>query len=353
MRTIIELQDYVNKLSDEEKEKFDNIYSLDKDVGKLKVGKDMKAWVKKTFGNVEGVENQEIVRIDNKTTFESALFNKLRAMRPVDASEKQSTAKVIAESEGGPFCNPEKKTPEDVFGRVKGKHSTTASNVAKYDSYHGLVVFEKHDPLDFTSEDIKDHLKTAESWIKKGYEQDSDRKFPFIMWNCLWKSGASILHGHMQVLLAKHKHYGEVEKLRHFAEAYEKENGTDYLEDLYEVHESVGLGLKHKDNNIFVHLTPVKEKEVLIISPTLNNVYEDLYKVLDTYREMGVESFNVGVYMEPLDAEWKMPIVIRVVDRGSLSSKTVDIGGMELFAGTTIIASDPYKVFEKLKEQYG
>ena len=35
-------------------------------------------------------------------------------------------------------------TPEDVFGRIRGRHCITASNVAKYDGFHAVVIFDPY-----------------------------------------------------------------------------------------------------------------------------------------------------------------------------------------------------------------
>jgi hypothetical protein len=62
---------------------------------------------------------------------------------------------------------PEEGTPADVFGRVRGFHSTTASNVAKYDGFHGLIIFDDHDPLAFTPEKVDDYVSVALEWLEK------------------------------------------------------------------------------------------------------------------------------------------------------------------------------------------
>ena len=52
------------------------------------------------------------------------------------------------------FSNPYENTPEDVFGRVIGKHCVTASNIAKGDGLHGLVIFNEFNPLHFSREEV-------------------------------------------------------------------------------------------------------------------------------------------------------------------------------------------------------
>ena len=109
---------------------------------------------------------------------------------------------------------PETGTAADLFGRIHGQHSTTASNIAKYDGWHGVVVFENHHPLRFTEEEVADYIDTAQDWARRAHEADPEACYPFFLWNCLWRSGASILHGHAQMTLTRGMHYVKIEALR-------------------------------------------------------------------------------------------------------------------------------------------
>ena len=60
---------------------------------------------------------------------------------------------LIKKSEDGcDFCNYEERTAADVWGRIESKLCYTASNVAKYQGYHTLVVARQHSPLDISLE---------------------------------------------------------------------------------------------------------------------------------------------------------------------------------------------------------
>ncbi|MCC7563952.1 MAG: hypothetical protein KO275_05535, partial [Methanobacterium sp.] len=73
---------------------------------------------------VKRIAKQKIVKITNRWTGESTLFNSLRADRPGInkkdlEKEKKHVLRLIKKSENGcDFCQPEKYTPEDVFGRI-------------------------------------------------------------------------------------------------------------------------------------------------------------------------------------------------------------------------------------------
>jgi hypothetical protein len=266
---------------------------------------------------------------------------------------REDLARTIEETRGCAFCQPLERTPEDTFGRIRGKHSVTASNIAKFDGHAGVVIFDEHDPLKFTEESLAEHLETAMAWLRKAHETDGEARYPFILWNCLWRAGASIVHGHMQMVLAKGKHYAKVESLRKAALAYREQTGANYFDDLYQVHERLGLAWKVEGTRVLVYLCPVKDREVLLFSQVLGAGLErSLYRILDCYvKDLDVSSFNVAVLLPPLGAtpeDWSgFPVVVRVVDRGDPFNRTVDVAAMELYA-SSVLFSDPFAVAEAL-----
>src|SRR5438128_421544 len=83
-------------------------------------------------------------------------------------------------------------------------------------------------------------LEAARRWFAAAHEADPPAVYPLVLWNCLWRAGSSIEHGHFQLLMAAGRHYAEMERLRRDAGAYRAATATDYFDDLYAVHESVG-----------------------------------------------------------------------------------------------------------------
>ena len=343
---------------------FDRIFHVSTTVGQLDPPETMRQWIEGYFGSVEAVKSQRIVKITNLVTMEGSLFNELRASRPMEAKASSDLEETIMSNLGDPFCKPLEGTPADTFGRVRGKHSITASNVAKYDGLHGVVVFDEHNPLVFSSGEVSDYLDTALAWARKAHDVDREARYFFFLWNCLWKSGASILHGHAQMTLSRDLHYAKVEHLRRSALRYRETHGVNYFDDLYAAHKALGLTLESGNTRILAYLTPIKEKEVLLISGELDQDLKDsIYKVLRSFVErLGVQSFNLALYHKPFDSaqdrpitdveeDWSgFPVVVRIVDRGDPNNKTADIGAMELYAAS-VIASDPFRVAEALREE--
>jgi galactose-1-phosphate uridylyltransferase len=355
-RRITGLESQVSRLQPDDRARFERVFHLSVTTGQTVPPEAMHPWLATQFGSVDAVRQQRIVKVTNRITMEGSLFNELRARRPIEApSGMEKLAETIQNSAGGSFCKPEEGTPADTFGRLRGKYSITASNVAKYDGWHSVIVFDEHHPLRFTAEQVADYVETAQEWALRAYKEDPEACYPFFLWNCLWKAGASILHGHAQATLTRGMHYARIEAWRQAAQRYQAMYGTNYFGDLVDVHRSLGLALNHGRAVVLPSLTPFKEKETLIIGYDLDHGFKAaIYLVLDTFvNALDVQSFNVALYHPPLAStseDWTgFPFVARIVDRGSLYSKTADVAAMEMF-GQSIIATDPYRLADALGE---
>jgi hypothetical protein len=169
----------------------------------------------------------------------------------------------------------------------------------------------------------------------------------------LWRAGASIVHGHAQVILGKDMHYAKIEGLRRAALAYGEETGSSYFDDLFEAHAALGLGIDAGGVRILACLAPLKDKEVLLFSESVNGgLKRAVFEVLDCYvREMGVSSFNVAICLSPLaptEEDWShFPVLVRILDRGDPMNRTVDMAAMELYA-SSVVFSDPFQVAQAL-----
>jgi hypothetical protein len=354
---------------------FKRIYRFDSGLGSQIIPDSFKAKTLNYFGQrdssgniiesaeeaVARIEHQKIINITNQWTGESTLFNSLRADRPGIKGkdlkkEKEHIYKLIAESEKGcDFCQPEKYTPEDVFGRIRGEHSITAANLAKYDVWSSLVIFNNHNPLKFTLEELSDYIDTSFAWFEDVNNHSHQFEFPFFVWNCLSRAGASQIHGHCQILMSKEP-YARVKNLMKTYQKYKKEYSADYFQDLYLVHRSLGLSANHGDVCFFASITPIKEKEVIIISPKNPSkdikAKETIFRVLRCFIDtLGVFSFNLSISIPSYYKEDGFPYIIRIVDRGSLLKSTADMGGMELY-GSSVVADDPYKIINALKSVF-
>lgn len=318
----------------------------------------LSAWLERAFGSVEAVRRQTIVKVTNLATLEGTLFAPLRARRPVDGrAQGNDLAAEIAATTGDPFCTPESATPAATYGRIRGTRIVTGANAALADAHHAVLVFDTHDPLAFDAELIADLFATGRAWADRARETDPDAANYLLAWNCLWRAGGSIIHGHAQALLGAGPHYARVERFRRDVEAY-RGVGEDLVADLVAVHSDLGLALPLADGvTVLAHLTPAKEHELLVVGPPgmdeRHPAFTDgVTRALLAYRDrLGVRSFNLALWRPPLDARpgWEdVPPIVRLVDRGDTYARPSDIGAMELY-GTPIVGSDPYRLIAAVR----
>jgi hypothetical protein len=352
-RSIIALDQIIAALPHEQRSLFERIFMVTCDYGELQPPPEMLPWIERQFGSVEATLKQKIVRVTNLITLEGVLFNWLRSSRPIWNTDSFNLEEELAREKIDPLSDPYTGTPADVFGRVRGRFCVTASNIAKFDGFHGLIVFDDPNPLEWDREHLRDYLETGERWALEGHKLDPEARYYLFIWNCLWRAGSSLLHGHAQVMLGRHMHYPGVESLRRAGLRYQADYRSNYFEDLFRAHEMVGCGFERNGIKVMANLAPKKEHEVLLMASFPSDPLKDaLYDVLACLRDkMGVKSFNVAMYRPPLgvtDENWEQfPVLVRIVDRGAITSRTADIGAMELYAAS-VVSSDPFTLAEEL-----
>lgn len=344
---------------------FNRLFDVREYTGELVLPGTMRARAGEKFGDPAAVERQRVVKITNLVTLEGTLFNSLRGMRPLARAGGKRLEEIIEEHKVNcAFCHPEEQTTADTFGRLAGNGAVTAANIAKYDRWHGLVIPFEHNPLAFDSGRVAGYFELAGRWLQAVLEQAGDggegeSLYPFLMWNCLWPAGSSVVHGHLQVTVTGGMHYPKIEHLRRAARAYRDTFGTSYFSDLYVAHRAVGLAVDTGEAWILPSLTPVKEKEIWIIMTgepalaALPRLGRRVGRVLECLRQTGTTSFNVAVYPPPpgpVPESWEgFPLLARVVDRGDVLGRTADIGAMELYA-VSVVSTDPFTLVPLLKE---
>jgi len=323
---------------------FNRIFNLEEGRSELKLPGQMLPWVRGQFGHEERVKQQTIIRVTNLITGESSIYNPLRSQRPHNFKRaRPSAATAVARDI---FADPLNNTPEDVFGRIKGKHCITACNIAKYALHHGVVIFNNSGPLDFGCSEVADYLETGWKWLQSTHQYDREARYGLFLWNCTNRAGASIPHGHAQVVLGRGRHYGKAEQLHRACVTYRQNYGADYFADLFNVHEALGLGWHHGNTRIMSYLAALKQNEVMLLSDKLDdNLKEGIYGILSGFRDkLNVKSFNVGLAFPPFGDQsgWEgFPLVARIVDRGDTADLSSDIGAME-FYGASVVSADPF-----------
>jgi hypothetical protein len=366
--TIDRLPEQVTSLPPHVRALADQLFEIVATEGQIVPPPEMEPWLTRTFGSVEATLRQRIIRVTNRWTFEGATFNPLRSRRPGSGTTHAGASEIppelrerIQATEGDDFCDPDHRTPADRFGRVRGRHVVTAANVAKAEGWHSVAIFDRHDPLAIDDALVADLLSVAGTWAQRAHEADDMARYFFLLWNCLPRAGASLMHGHAQLTLSTMMAHARVELWRAAAARYTQATGGDYFADLAAVYRALGLVVPVGDVGVtmFASLTPAKEREFVMLadpwrddgsSLALETLAQPLVVALDVMlHTLGVRAFNLAIFGPPLPgdpraAEWaNFPLVARFVDRGNPLAPTSDIAALELF-GSSVISSDPFDV---------
>jgi hypothetical protein len=353
--TIAGLPEKVDTLQEPERALFHRIFRVDAVEGQIVPPDSMRPWIERQFGAVVPTLSQRIVRVTNLVTCRGALFNSLRSRRPHSFVDKVVLEPDLVAGSEDPLAEPLAGTPADVFGRIEGRYCVTAANVAKCDGFHSVVIFNEHNPLRFDREMLRDYIDTGLRWAEAAHGVDPTANYYLFIWNCLWRAGASLAHGHAQVLLGREAHYPIVEGLCRASRDYHARHNSDYFDDLFRAHAAVGCAFETEGIRVLANLAPVKENEVLLVAPQLSDSLKDrTYEALACLRDrLGVASFNLALYLPPIaptDEDWLgFPAIVHIVDRGDLSGRTSDIGAMELYAAS-VIAGDPLQLARLLRD---
>ncbi len=352
MPRINDLPELVAALPAPARERMLRLFYIARVDGQCVVPDSMRDWVTARMGALEDIEQQTVVRVTNLHTWEGALFNPLRGKRPL---QMRSGA---TQEAGAPdiFAEPLMTTAADVFGRVRGRHCITTSNISRWEGQCAVEIFDEADPLAITREHLRDYFHTARAWAELAHATDPEARYFIWMWNGGIKAGASIVHAHAQMGLGRGQHYARVESLRRAGLAYRAQFGANLFDDLLCAHDDLGLGFQAVALDGFVNIAPTRTKDTLIFGEALNNDLADAtHAVLRALIEKtGTGAFNVALLMPPLfgaacgGEDWSgFPVIARICDRGSPAMLSSDIGALDVYAHNTISA-DPFVVREML-----
>src|SRR3989304_2215991 len=149
-----------------DRELFDRLFRASVSEGRLRAPESMRGWLEDRFGSAKAVERQTVVRVTNRWTLEEAVFNPLRAHR----------LKALATGPPPPGGGP----PSGRVGQAPR-------------------------------------------------EQGAEAVYPLLFWNCGAAAGASLSHAHLQVALARSRHFGAAERLRAAAEEDRARHGAGHF----------------------------------------------------------------------------------------------------------------------------
>jgi len=419
MPSLSELEETVAQLTDDQQRRWKEVYSVEVLTGCCNPPPTFYPKITRWFAQ-EGDDNekeaaltrvrrQTIVRIRNLVSCEEAAYNSLRTARPQLRSSSaalEATAQLeqlYSESCGKEkcdFCAAIERTAADEWGRITGTTGCiTACNVAMASDAHGLVILPQHHPLrGLSAEIVADVFETAYAWAKctvehklKQQEQQAGQEtlwLPLLLWNCGMGSGASMPHGHAQVILGRGRLFGQAEASRRCAAAHHAQTGRDFWSDVLWCHQIVGLAVAVPAVRlsgtatgtegdaaacyIVPHLTPRASHELLVFGRTLAALGRGVQITMEVLQEhFGSRCLSIGCALpalqqtgpsllqgaqaaRPGDAEW---IVARVLDHTEKPTAAGNKYGTSLATweiyGPSIDDCSPYFVASCLKEAAG
>ncbi|CAF0743136.1 unnamed protein product [Adineta ricciae] len=345
---------------------FDALFRLDEIVGALKVSsvylEKINQWLHNDESLLEQIRQQRIIKVYNRYTHEEMLYNYMRSRRPQTKSEVSSesyTSKLLEDSKKScDFCgrNYLNSTAEDSFGRLEHRLSYTAANTFKYDRWHTLIVSRNHDTLHLTEEEIADMFELTKEWFEKAYKTEPIYTCPEMIWDAMPKSGASQMHTHLQASLGYEIYYGNIERTRQGARLYGQMNDLrNYFSDYVYIHQVLGLTIPIGRAQIVVHLTPIKDLEVMIIDEKLDrDFYKALHLLFRTFvDDLNEYSFSLGMYLPPMNesalTNHEMPVVCRLLFRNPVTNLRSDMNGLDLYT-SSVIGKDRYILYQQLQD---
>ncbi|KAL9980509.1 hypothetical protein ACROYT_G009109 [Oculina patagonica] len=324
--------------------------------------------------SIKRAEFQTVVRVFDRWTCNQTCFNAARALKPLNNGEaKPITCIEVPVGSKVPdcdFCTPLEFTAADLWGRLENESGLTASNVAKYDGLHSMVVFKEHPPSHMNKTKLFDVLELCTQWFEITHKNNPQAIYPIMNWNCRARAGASQHHGHSHMLLAENFHYGQWEGLKQAAKFYSLENpGCNYFDDLATAHKNLGLAKTFGEACVIAHLAPFCGYEFKVISWN----YDDNFKLAISEAvdaliyKFGSECFNLCVHFPPLQngklreiatmeeiknqsletGDVAMPFMAHLVDRGGVKSSSSDVCGMRIY-GSAIVNEDPFSISQQL-----
>jgi UDPglucose--hexose-1-phosphate uridylyltransferase len=276
-----------------------------------------------------------------------------------------------------PFCpeNLERVTPQypPEFipeGRLKRGQTTIIPNIAPYDQYSALAVMSRAHivPLKkMTAPLLRDALGAGLDFARRAAARENGRlPYQVMIWNYMPPSGGGLVHPHLQIIVTGFPGNLYRKTMENGQRFYQK-HSKNYWQELCTVEEKLGkryigsLGAGH-------WLTPFVPQgilgEFIVVFPeiktiadcneeTLQDLVAGLQRLFAYFREMGIASFNMGLFFAPEgEAEKYFSLHARFVPRTYLNprEKPSDINAMQMSLQEPVTVIHPETQCAELKE---
>ena len=100
---------------------------------------------------------------------------------------------------------------------------------------------------------------------------DPKSQYPELIWDAMYKSGASQIHTHLQVSMGKNAYYGMMRRWLDASARYNNDYERDFLDDFVLIHKALGLVYEYKEVSVIFNIIPVKDQEIMIVADDTPN----------------------------------------------------------------------------------
>ena len=304
------------------------------------------------------VAEQHLVTARDRHFGPGAIFNPLRSNRFKQPSGPPA-ADVIEQQrlqDGCRWCEPSSQEFADDFGTVTslGGRICARANWARAAVVSGIVYGDArmHNLLRLSKNDFVGLFVAAEQYMRCAQRSMRDAGFFLAFMNGGPKSAAGVAHAHLQVVGRDDRHFGYAEQVR-------ARCPSGYWSALESIHDDLGLRIYDGASAAWVSIAPIKERDLVITSPTLELGASFIFRILQALYDTGTNNFTLAAIPSPSyiahsgDAQgfgdWPS-VLWRLVDRGDMRARHSDTGGAELF-GSAVIAADPWLVARALRDR--
>eukprot|EP00094_Tigriopus_californicus_P010730 TCALIF_10349-PA protein Name:"Protein of unknown function" AED:0.08 eAED:0.05 QI:109/1/0.5/1/1/1/4/0/419 len=344
-------------------EKFKRIFQVEVLHGKLKVTDSFKHIVQIWLGGKRDLYqqflDQTILRITNRFTHLTTVFNPLRAARPLpkyDVDPLVYAKQIINRTKTGcNFCDFEHLTVREHFGSLETKLVALASNAFKLSDYHALIIPKNHNVLALTKQTINESLSLAQEWFGRVHLDVPDQTHPHLLFDAMPHAGASQVHPHFHAFLGKRGYLGQFNLLAAASKGYEVQFPShSFILDLIQSHFDLNLGVQVGSAYMIASMDAHKDHEILIVGPNFGpDFVEAFHTVYLAFRDvLGIYCFSSALVGPPLVASTEsasLPAMLKIGARGNCQSSVNDVSSLELYMLYNV-NTDPYQTIRAVRQ---
>jgi UDPglucose--hexose-1-phosphate uridylyltransferase len=278
--------------------------------------------------------------------------------------------------ESCPFC-PEKaakstpKFPADLVpeGSIQVGEARTFPSLFAHSEFNAVTVITNSHylrPRELTARILADAFEASTRYLGFVHQKNPEVRYGAVLMNCLPPAGSTVVHPHMQALASDHA-FDMLAEVDIKAREYLDSCGFNYWKDLVAEEKkrkerylgSVG------DSDWIMAYSPSGSDEAWGITSegsdltnisrnALSDMADGLARVLKSYDELGIRSFNAVLFSAPFgETSRHGAVMLKVASRYGFQSQNVnDIWGLRYFLDEGEVFDSPEDVATELRKYF-